>query len=101
MVLAVASCWRSAVWQQLALLWWAAGRRCTGVLYWGRVDATFPSKLACDWQCGSQEQVSNRMLVARNLMKLVMDRLAGGIQLSPPPSKVLLSCDLWMRSEGT
>ena len=89
MVLAVISCWRAADWQQLALLWWVAGRHCTGVLYWSSVDATFPSKLACDWQCGSQEQVSDRMLVARNLMKLVMDRLAGGI--SPPPSKVLLS----------
>ena len=79
----------------------AAGRRCTGVLYWSSVDAPFPSKLACGWQCGGQVQVSDRMLVARNLMKLVMDRLAGGIQWSPPPSKVLLSCDLCMRSEGT
>ena len=40
----------------------SAGRCCTGVLWlstgvlWrSSVDATFPSKLACDWQCGGQE----------------------------------------------
>ena len=94
LVPAVVSCLRSADLERLVA---AVQVCCTGVVWM----PPFPSKLACGWQCGGQVQVSDRMLVGRNLMKLVMDRLAGGIQLSPPPSKVLLSCDLWMRSEGT
>jgi len=63
----------------------SAGRCCTGVLrlstdvlWWSSVDATFPFKLACDWQCGSQEQVSDRMLRVMDQVRLVRRLTSGG-----------------------
>jgi len=73
----------------------------TSVLWWSSVDATFPFKLACDWQCGSQEQVSERMLNVIDQVRLVRSLLARAMWLLPPPSKVVFSGDLLKRLEDT